>query len=61
MSEIKTEIRRVSGKDSSGEEIHGFLISECNSIADVARFIIKEDWQDEILYFLNSEKEQGLK
>jgi hypothetical protein len=54
MAEIKKDIIYVREIAFKGENIEGFLVQEENTIADIARWIIQENWQDEILYFLNN-------
>ena len=57
MSEIKKDIIFLNRKDSEGRDIEGHLIKEENTIADIARWIIKEDWADEVEYFLRNRNE----
>jgi hypothetical protein len=49
MSEIKNKItERPSGS---------FLIEKKHTITDIARWIIEQDWQDEVVYFLENRNE----
>lgn len=50
MSETKTGIERLVG-ETSGDV--SYLVTEQHTIADIARWIIKEKYDDDILYFLN--------
>lgn len=53
MSEIKTKIEVL--RNESGDEY--FIISPSHTIADIARWLIDQDWNSEIAYFLDNTDE----
>ena len=57
MAEIKKEIIYINRKDFEGRDIEGDLVAKDNTIADIARWIIKEGWEQEMLYFLQNKNE----
>lgn len=57
VSEIKKEIIHIRRKDKMGRDIVGFLVQEANSIADIARWAIKENLETELLYYLEHPNE----
>ena len=52
MAEVKNEIERTIG-ETSGDVT--YLITEKHTIADIARWIVKEDYTAEILMFLQDQ------
>lgn len=52
MAETKTVIERLVA-ESSGEV--SYLVTEKHTIADIARWIIKENYTDDILMFLKDQ------
>lgn len=50
MPETKTPIERLVAEPSGDVS---YLITEKHTVADIARWIIKEDYTDDILMFLN--------
>jgi hypothetical protein len=50
MPEIKTEIKGFTR--SNGDIV--YRVGKEHTVADIARWLIKHDWQDDILTFLNS-------
>ena len=52
MSEIKTEINRLV-EEGTGHIF--YLIIEEHTIADIARWIVSEDWHGDIMMFLNDQ------
>lgn len=54
MAEIKTKIERMVGENTGRVS---YLITEDHTIADIARWIIEENYTEEIMMFLNSPDE----
>jgi hypothetical protein len=57
MSEIKHSIDYISMECINGQQIEGYLIDERGTIADIARWIVENDWHEEMVYLLNNREE----
>jgi len=57
MSEIKHEIEYFNRECANGEQIEGYLINDDHTIADIARWLIKHKWDEDLMYLLNNRED----
>jgi hypothetical protein len=50
MGEIKILVQEFTCGES-GEKV--YMIYDCHTVADIARWLVKNDWQDDIKTFLS--------
>lgn len=57
MPELKNKINDVTLWDMEGSEIEGCMIQEHHSIADIARWVVENGWQQDLIELLKGPRQ----